>query len=204
MIHSCGDCTKCCELLPVDEIYKPGFTHCHHEIPVSDDSDPRSVGQAVGCAIYANRPSTCRAWSCNWLLADTWPDEMRPDKCGVVFDGTPETVAIDGVSCTATQAWAAPGHEYDFMTPPVADAVYTAVSSGCALVWHFGVADAQAVCVIYKFGDAIICSEPTPAPKTLNCLVVSRQVARSTMPPSVGFGEGESDWDWLYDQFRKD
>jgi hypothetical protein len=119
----------------------------------------------------------------------------------VVFDGTIEVVTIDGVGRTATQAWAASGHECDFTTEPVAAVIRGVVSKGNALVWHFGVPDAQTVCVIYGDGGKIICSVPAPAPKHLNCLAVSRGVTRSQAPPSVEMGEAEPNWTWLYDQF---
>jgi hypothetical protein len=102
---------------------------------------------------------------------------LRPDLCGVVFDGTPDVVTIDGVRCQAVQAWVAPGHEYDFMDQPIADVVRTIVGSGLALVWHLGPRGDQRSCVIYRDGDKIICSEPCATPRTPGCLTVTSQDA---------------------------
>lgn len=161
--HNCGICTKCCELLPVAEIWKPGFTHCKHEGFL-----PAITG---GCTIYSKRPRSCAAWSCWWLQNDDWPDELRPDLCGVVFDGTPDVVTIDGVRCNAVQAWVAAGHENDFKVAPVAEVVFTIVSAGVALVWHLAPTEAggdERSCVIYRDGDKFICSTPrTPGRLTV-------------------------------------
>jgi hypothetical protein len=44
-----------------------------------------------GCSLYAERPRSCRAWSCQWQLGAI--DGERPDTSGVVinlgFRGTP-------------------------------------------------------------------------------------------------------------------
>jgi hypothetical protein len=38
------------------------------------------------CSIYADRPPSCRDWSCNWLLGQVEGDERRrPDNCGIIF-----------------------------------------------------------------------------------------------------------------------
>ena len=47
MTHKSGLCTKCCELLPVAEIWKPGFTHCEHEGGASRPLCVHEAGHAV-------------------------------------------------------------------------------------------------------------------------------------------------------------
>lgn len=38
-----------------------------------------------GCEIYHDRPRTCRGFNCAYLQAGLYV-ELRPDKCGVVFE----------------------------------------------------------------------------------------------------------------------
>jgi hypothetical protein len=69
----CGKCTACCTALSVIELRKSDYTHCQHEC-------------AQGCAIYHQRPSTCRTFACLWKVPN-WilHDDDRPDKLGVIF-----------------------------------------------------------------------------------------------------------------------
>lgn len=73
--RSCGGCTACCKTHEIEELSKPANRWCPH----------CKVGS--GCAIYADRPPSCRDFGCVWLnLPDALPeDDQRPDKLGVVF-----------------------------------------------------------------------------------------------------------------------
>lgn len=51
---------------------KPPRTECKH------------LGER-GCRIYRERPPVCRRFQCAWLMAPNLPDELRPDRCGVMF-----------------------------------------------------------------------------------------------------------------------
>jgi hypothetical protein len=77
----CGTCTMCCRSLGVEELNKPAWTRCTHSRP----------GTAHGCAIYADRPPSCQSYECAWhqtqQVTHPWPPELRPDRCGVIFDG---------------------------------------------------------------------------------------------------------------------
>jgi hypothetical protein len=70
---TCGSCTVCCKLISVKELNKPAGTPCQH----------CNIGR--GCAIYQDRPHSCRAWSCGWLVTPDMRDEYRPDRCGFVL-----------------------------------------------------------------------------------------------------------------------
>lgn len=60
-------------MLRVDErVAKPMFTPC-----------PEQCEQ--GCAIYAERPAECAAYTCAWLRGHFW-EQHRPDRLGVLFD----------------------------------------------------------------------------------------------------------------------
>lgn len=68
----CGTCRACCTALAVIELQKPDYTRCRHEC-------------ASGCAIYEQRPESCRHFFCLWKIPG-WllQDEDRPDQLGVV------------------------------------------------------------------------------------------------------------------------
>jgi hypothetical protein len=68
----CGGCTACCVVFCVVELDKPAHTPCQH---LCDG----------GCDIHdLSRPATCANFQCGWTLSD-WPDDLRPDRCGVIF-----------------------------------------------------------------------------------------------------------------------
>jgi hypothetical protein len=77
--RTCGACTLCCNLLPVPVLDKPRNEWCRHRVPGA-------------CSIYAERPFACREWSCLWLVNETIPAALRPDKSHVVFDIEPDAV----------------------------------------------------------------------------------------------------------------
>ncbi len=67
----CGPCTLCCQFFAVPEIDKPTGQWCKH-------------CTADGCAIHAERPQPCRNFQCFWLMDDSFPEDLRPDRCGIV------------------------------------------------------------------------------------------------------------------------
>ena len=71
----CGPCTACCEgWLHAKKLdMRPGHP-CGH---LAKD----------GCSIYPDRPEEpCVRFVCGWLQdAETYPDEMRPDRSGVIM-----------------------------------------------------------------------------------------------------------------------
>ena len=74
--RSCGDCKSCCEGWLWADIYgdkmytgKP----CHY---ICDS----------GCSIYENRPENpCVNYKCLWLINNSIPGWMKPNKCGVIL-----------------------------------------------------------------------------------------------------------------------
>lgn len=81
----CGPCTACCTVLGVHEpgvLDKPNYQPCQHLC-------------ATGCGIYENRPKSCRDWTCYWKTGLLGDERRRPDKLGIVIDGT----------ATAWRAW---------------------------------------------------------------------------------------------------
>jgi uncharacterized protein len=71
MSRGCGGCTICCRLIGVAAIGKPAGTWCTH-------------CTATGCSIHPTRPTSCRNFECFWLMDEGFPEDLRPDRCGVV------------------------------------------------------------------------------------------------------------------------
>ena len=80
--RKCGDCQLCCKLLPTSELNKPANTKCIHQ------------KFKKGCAIYSNRPLSCQAWSCRWLMSLDTADMPRPDRSHYVIDLIPDFVRV--------------------------------------------------------------------------------------------------------------
>ena len=73
--RSCGECMVCCKHMSIKtaDLQKPADVLCSNCI----------VNQ--GCKIYETRPNVCRTWHCLWRRVASMPEELRPDKSGVIF-----------------------------------------------------------------------------------------------------------------------
>lgn len=69
--RECGPCTACCTVPAIAELDKPADTRCGH--CTSD-----------GCGIYAARPEPCRTFFCGWRRLPWLPQDLRPDRSGVI------------------------------------------------------------------------------------------------------------------------
>ena len=118
-MRTCGSCTLCCKLVPVEELSKKAGTRCQH------------VRAMKGCSIYAHRPISCREWSCMWLVGteDGAPlDLRRPDHVHYVIDITPDIVrARDNQTGEIVgermvmQIWVDPKHPDAWQDPDLLD-----------------------------------------------------------------------------------
>lgn len=92
--RSCGSCTACCTVVPVDlpTGHKAAGERC-------------SCLRSTGCGVYARRPEPCRAWSCRWLFDDHTAELRRPDKVGYIIDPMPDTILIDRHKLSVLQVW---------------------------------------------------------------------------------------------------
>jgi SEC-C motif len=72
LTRSCGECEECCRVVAVAELNKPYHTPCVHQT-------------GKGCGIYGDHPAECREYACVWLQGKM-PEEMRPDKIGILVD----------------------------------------------------------------------------------------------------------------------
>jgi hypothetical protein len=77
MDKQCGDCSLCCKVLDIYELEKPRDTWCEH------------VVLWRGCAIYNERPPSCAAFQCLWLIDPKLGDIWKPNKSKMVI--VPET-----------------------------------------------------------------------------------------------------------------
>jgi len=87
----CRQCDACCSVVAVEEIAKPEQERCQHQ---GQHGKP-------GCAIYDERPESCRAWSCGWLQGFGNAND-RPDKLGVIFDAV---ITVGGPTLQARAVW---------------------------------------------------------------------------------------------------
>jgi hypothetical protein len=87
--RQCGACTLCCTVAGVNELQKLPMKRCAHLV--------RGGGR---CGIYADRPKSCAAFSCGWLLGN-FDERFRPDKIGayVAFFMTEEFGFYAVVQC---------------------------------------------------------------------------------------------------------
>ncbi|MFA7261646.1 MAG: hypothetical protein WC068_01380 [Caulobacter sp.] len=72
--RTCGDCTVCCTVLPIDAdgFAKSSGVTCGHCV-------------SAGCAIHPDRPTPCRAFDCGWLQLPMLDDAWRPDRSGILI-----------------------------------------------------------------------------------------------------------------------
>jgi cold shock CspA family protein len=78
----CGSCTACCHVLEVQALAKPAGVLCEHSTGAS-------------CRIYHDRPLACARWYCLWRKIEALPDEMRPDRSGVMLSLETDPTADD-------------------------------------------------------------------------------------------------------------
>jgi hypothetical protein len=84
----------CCRFPSVPELDKPVNVWCKH----------CTVG--TGCSIYPDRPESCQKYECMWFTNENWPEELRPDRCRVMFEYLNGTDVIAALSTRGNDlAW---------------------------------------------------------------------------------------------------
>lgn len=91
----CGECTECCELLDVNSlkatqgniieaivIDSPAGSLCEH------------CDKNAGCKVHEDRPKICREYMCAYAQQNEAPIELRPDKCGIIFEKLDEDLFV--------------------------------------------------------------------------------------------------------------
>lgn len=59
--------------MAVPELYKTAWVDCPN----------CAIGK--GCKVYPDRPESCRDFMCAWLMAPYMGEELKPERCHVVF-----------------------------------------------------------------------------------------------------------------------
>lgn len=83
----------CCLLLPIAEVHSKPNELCIH------------CKLKKGCKIYDRRPQACKNFNCSWLLDETIPENLRPDKCNVIFEKITDNIELALVSFKELDAW---------------------------------------------------------------------------------------------------
>lgn len=86
-MSGCDTCSLCCKALEIVDLPAPSphGKWCSHAKP----------GRIPGaCTIYQDRPESCRAFECVWLISqsrpgDVMPPGLRPDRCHAVLTAVP-------------------------------------------------------------------------------------------------------------------
>jgi hypothetical protein len=85
--RACGACMMCCKVPHIEEFDKPAGVWCKHAAP------------GKGCAIYAERPGSCRAFFCLWMQDASFGAEWKPDRAKFVTyvqgNGVNLQIAVD-------------------------------------------------------------------------------------------------------------
>jgi len=122
--RQCGECMVCCEYMPISTpgLVKPAEVLCHHCV----------VNQ--GCSNYETRPNVCRTWHCLWRRDAAMPDELRPDRSGMIFSlivhEEPHYVFENAhITCIAMKSRA------NYRQPLVAAAIARYIAEGILPVW---------------------------------------------------------------------
>lgn len=83
----CGECTECCELLYIDS-RKPLKENEVELITIESPAGElcKHCNKNVGCTVHEDRPLICRTFECAYVQHENAPIELRPDKCGIIFE----------------------------------------------------------------------------------------------------------------------
>lgn len=141
----CGTCTMCCKNLGIGDVLggepfrKPAGTWCPHCV----------IGK--GCAIYADRPRTCREFQCLYHEGITRGEpscvpDLRPDRCGVVLSGTTDGQLVASLDKHKPDAW---------RREPVYSMLLTWVRNGGRVTLSPG-PTLRKLIMVQRFGDVVL------------------------------------------------
>lgn len=95
-MKDCNNCSMCCKL-PEYRGLKAYGVWCPH-------ADPKCYGRS--CKIYEKRPQGCKDFNCLWRTSAVLKEDMRPCKCGIVFEVfEPEKFILAMVDNHKSEAW---------------------------------------------------------------------------------------------------
>ena len=90
--RECGSCYACCTWLGIEELKKWTGQPCRH---LCGGNDP-----SKRCSIYDKRPTACAEYTCMWKQG-YGPDELQPNRSGILLTGYQSEINAGGVSVTA-------------------------------------------------------------------------------------------------------
>ena len=154
--RSCGDCTLCCRLMPVKDYGKLANEKCRHQ-------------RQKRCAIYANRPRSCRLWSCAWL-ADAAIEKFdipRPDKAHFIIDIQRGHIHISGKVVPSVEIWCDPRRRDAYRHRGLATYLNHVARKGVAALIRYASDEAIVVLApnLTGTGDFIIIEDGTVVPE---------------------------------------
>ncbi len=93
----CNECNMCCILPELPIINKKPNIKCKHLIECSE-----------GCQIYDTKPKGCSQFECYWFKHKNLPEELRPDKCNIIFEYLTDDIILalthpEGIKENTTQ-----------------------------------------------------------------------------------------------------
>lgn len=78
----CGRCTACCIHLDITE--SPGWPRPTKPAHVPC-GDLIQIGKRSGCRVHGDRPQVCSYFTCVWLADNRVPENLRPDRSGLLI-----------------------------------------------------------------------------------------------------------------------
>lgn len=90
-MQDCGNCTLCCKFPKIVTYNSTQGEYCEHCTP------------GVGCNIYESRPDECRLFLCAYAQMKVVKPEMRPDKCGMMFEKIGDKIIIGSTDGSITR-----------------------------------------------------------------------------------------------------
>ena len=90
--NSCGDCTLCCKLLPIEDkdLSKDHSVLCNH--------------CDKGCTIYEDRPESCVNFNCNFI-EDNLDISLRPDNTNIIFEKIRTKIYMGLIDPSFADSW---------------------------------------------------------------------------------------------------
>jgi hypothetical protein len=80
---TCGECTECCYAFPIEQLNKPPNTQCKH--------------CNNGCEIHDTKPDECSGFNCAYVQSKSNDENLRPDKCGIIFEKYSDNIFLGTV-----------------------------------------------------------------------------------------------------------
>jgi Fe-S-cluster containining protein len=106
--NKCGACTACCTALAIFDYpggVKPMMQRCPDLIQIGFRTSAAEPNRSVGCAVYEDRPKSCREFECCWVNGIMGGrQDLRPDRIGIVLHVDSETPI--GTALAVVEAWA--------------------------------------------------------------------------------------------------